>query len=784
MLRLALVFSGAASLMYQVVWTRRLITVTSATATAQAIVLAVFMAGLGLGAWLAGRQSVRLRRPARAYVAVELAAALLALASLPVISASEGLRATALRAGAGGASSWIQLAVLAAFLLAPTTLLGASLPLLIEHAERTASPERRGRSIATFYGLNTVGACGGCLFAGFVTVERVGLVRTAALGAGCAVVAAVIAWIASRGAAERANESETVVATEARHALVPRANHLSIAAALAGFVGVGAEIVWTRLFALILPNTVYTFTQVLVAVLLGISIGAFAAGAVTRRMSGTSRILPVAGALVAVAAVLLGTIPWLVVRFADSAALQKSIASGRSLGSAALVLGCLVPVSALLAAVLPLLVLARSEGRPARTFGALYGVNILGSVAGSLAAGFVLIPIVGVKGAGAALVVATLALAALLLPRSSRAITILVAGGASSILHFAHDIPREIYQRHLDPSVTIREVREGVSSHVMVTDDPKRGNERRLWINSFWVAGSTGPHRVFGLLPGLFNADPKRVLGIALGTGQTFAAALRHGATELDCVEIDPGVVELARRWFADVNGDLLHDPRVRVHVEDGRTFMRAATTRYDLIVLEPLQAWSAGTSNLYSREFYEEAKRILAPGGVIAQWIPFYGQGPEETRAMVSTGASVFPQSSLWLVAKDGVMLLSDAPFELRLDAIDQRLQERGLAADFATLSARGAADLLPYLLLGPTGIARWVEGAPVLVDDRPFLEFRAASQIGTTETRFRDIVRSALPAVDDVEPYLVEATLTDDQKKAIDAGRRAKFRALAELH
>jgi hypothetical protein len=214
--------------------------------------------------------------------------------------------------------------------------------------------------------------------------------------------------------------------------------------------------------------------------------------------------------------------------------------------------------------------------------------------------------------------------------------------------------------------------------------------------------------------------------------------------------------------------------------IDDGRAFMRAtsgAGFRYEMIVLEPLQAWSAGTSSLYAREFYVDAKRALAPKGVLAQWIPFYGQGPEETRAMVRAAIDVFPQASLWLSGRDGVLILSNDTFTLDLAAMQRRIDQRKLAPLFAPLPAHDAEDLLPFFLLGPEGLARWTAGAPLLVDDRPFLEFRAARQIGTEETHFRDILRGAVDAIDPLEPYIVAPKESAPRIAAIAKTRRALF-------
>src|SRR5262249_24416153 len=150
-----------------------------------------------------------------------------------------------------------------------------------------------------------------------------------------------------------------------------------------------------------------------------------------------------------------------------------------------------------------------------------------------------------------------------------------------------------------------------------------------------------------------FVENPRVATGIALGTGQTFAAALDHGFETLHRVEINRGVIDISSRWFKEANRGLLHNPHVRVHRDDGRAFLRQTEEKSDLIVLEPLQAWTAGTTNLYARDFYEEVKQALVDHGVVAQWIPFYGQGPEETKSMVQTALDVFPNGFLFM---DGV--------------------------------------------------------------------------------------------------------------------------------
>jgi len=760
----AVALSGAAGLVYQVAWTRRVASVTSATATAQAVVLAVFMAGLGLGALLAGRRARTLRRPLLAYAAVEVAAAVLASASIPLIGGSDAVRAGAAALGAGPrAALWTQIAALGSWLLLPTTLMGASIPLVIEAVERRGlGAERAARTMSALYATNTLGAAAGCLLSGFVAVEALGLLRTTWLGAGGALAAAALALRLDRRSAEGGAPAPREELAPARFAA---RGGLWQAAAVAGFVGLGIEVVWTRILSLVVLNTVYAFTQVLAAVLLGIALGAALARAWIRgahREPDPQAALArrAAGAALG-AALLFAWVPAAVIALARAPQLQLELASGLSWRANGALLLLLAPPSALVAALLPLLVaIARARARGAESFALLYAANTAGSVAGSAAAGFVLLPLLGSAGSNAALLVLSVALAFWLLSRSGveaarglrgrLAFGALAAAGIAPAL--AVGLPRAVYEARLEEGTRILDFREGAQSDVMVTEDAK--GIRRIWINSSWVAGTGGGHRSLGHVPALLVAEPRRALGIALGTGQTFASVHRHGIETLDCVEIDAGVIELSTRWFAEANGRLFERPGVVLHHDDGRAFLRATRERFDLVVLEPLQAWSAGTSNLYSKEFYEEAKAVLAPGGVVAQWIPFYGQGVDETRAMVRAAREVFPQASLWLDDHDGILALQAEPFALDPDAIRARVEARGLRDELALNSWQETEDLLSLFVLGPDGLDAWQRGAPLLTDDRPFLEFAAARDLG--RDTYQPILRSIAPHLDEPARYL----------------------------
>lgn len=759
LVHLAVLLSGAAALAYQVAWIRQLANATSATITAQALVLAVFMAGLGLGSRLAGRVAGRVRRPLRAYALVEGLASLLALSSVFAIPNSAWLRPLVAAGLGSSAGLWVQLGVVCLLLLAITTLLGAGLPFVIEYAERqwfSADRARRGRLVGLLYGVNTLGAAAGCLVAGFVTIERWGLSRTIFTGAGLAAGAVALAGVVSLSApvptsgtsgADPSRDPAATTAADRRHWRT-----LWLAAALGGFVGLGAEVVWTRMLSLLALNTVFATTQVLAAVLVGVGLGGLLSAALSQRLSRSAApeqaTLRAVAQLLILAALIMGALPFALLEIARHTSMTHWLAAGTSIRGLLALGAMLVPPAALISAAFPLLVTSVRRRSSAEAFGTLYAANTIGSVLGSVLTAFVLLPAIGMRGATFVLEWAALVVAAMLLPRVAARKQERLLWAAIVVCALAtviSDLPRDLYRLRIPTETRLLAFREGAGRDVFVTED--RQGRRRLWVNSSWVAGTGGGHRLLGHLPALLVAEPRRGLGIALGTGQTFAALLAHPTQQLDCVEIDAGVIELSTRYFRHANRSLFSDPRVRLHHDDGRAFLRATKDRFDVIVLEPLQAWTAGTSALYSQEFYVEAQRVLSPGGVLAQWIPMYGQGLSETKAMVATAASVFAGASLWLDEQDGILLLSHEPIEIDPPVLSERIRARGLEADLASNQARRTADLLALFLLDAEGIARWTAGASLLRDDHPVLEFRAAARLGT-EAASNPLLRSVAAA------------------------------------
>jgi spermidine synthase len=756
-LRLALaaaVLSGAAALVYEVVWLRMLGLVVGHAVDALTAVLAAFMTGLALGAAIFGRFAGRLRKPLAVCAWLEGGVAAyavllpLALAALP--GASLPLRAAF---GLGyDAFSLTQTALACALLLPPTVLMGGTLPLLSQAASGGhAAPARVAGAL---YALNTCGAVLGALAAGYWLLPTAGNRATGWIAAGANLAAAALLLAASRGAPfaradahNRAFDAERSSGSDSPAWVVPAAMAVSGAAAMV------FEVAWTRALSLVIGSSTYAFSAVLVAVLVGIATGS--AVYVWRwggRPAGPAALGVIeagVGGLAALALLGFERLPDFLL-----AGLRWSAEPGWvALLQLALSAGALLPAMLFIGASFPCALSATVVGgsRVGRQVGRLYAANTVGAVAGVILGGLVLVPGWGVHAALKTAIVATLLLAAALLAVSGRgarrlvpAAASVVAAGAvvlapawdSRVMSSAPAVYAKTYLgagegRRLSQIVaeeTVLFYRDGRSGTVAVT---RQGPHTLLRINGKIDAGTVRdmPTQLMAAhLPLLVHPSPRTVFILGLGSGVTAAAAARHPVERVDVLEIEPAVVE-ASRFFAGEQDGTLDDSRVRVVIGDGRSFLLSAGSRYDVIISEPSNPWVQGMAGLFSAEFFALAKERLRPGGMMLQWVQSYNLSPDDLKMVVATFRTAFPATSVWEPMPGDFLLLGSvepAPLDLgRLRARWEALPR--VRADFERLGIRGWAGMLGFFALREDDAARLGAGAGLNTDDRLPLEFSA---------------------------------------------------------
>jgi spermidine synthase len=732
--------SGACALVYQVVWVRRLLLITGTTTAAVSTVLAVFMAGLGLGAWIFGRRADRSADPLKMYGYLELGIALYALALPWLIHTSTPLYLDLARDLAGWPAALLLLRVVFGFLLllAPTVLLGGTLPVLVRYVGR--NPERFGRDLGVLYTANLAGGVAGSLAAGFVLIRWLGVegaTMTAVLANVAVGVAAV--WLADRRKSDAMPTPARASATAVRLSIAEGARPLVWAAVvLSGVWTMAYEVLWTRILVFPFQSTIYAFTLILATFLAGLALGSRLFAAVERRPHPL-RALSLAQALAGLTALSFTPLATGLLPLMHGATRRLGTGGDTYLaitaGAAALVM--LVPAT-FMGMVLPLgmCLLVDDLARSGRRVGAVYFWNTVGSVAGSLAAGFLLIPWLGLKGALLALALVQVAVGLCFLPHlelpAPRRRQVLIGvgvlvSGAAWLASWSLRGPSPFERQNLGPNAYVLAHRDAVGATVTVVSDPRYGNV--LHIDGFLAAAgglAAAYMPMMTHIPMLVHPDPQRLLVICFGTGSTAGAGLLHPGTRIDVVDINPAVFDFAG-YFAAWNHGVAGDPRARRIVDDGRNFLLTTTERYDVITSEPMPPHFAGVVNLYSREYYRLAYERLRPGGLMVQWLPFHLMDAGKALAILRTVQEVFPETTLWLHDYTGIVVARrDAPVTLDLRRVGRALEPGALATDLARFGVRTPRDFAGLFAVGPQVIAQATARTAPITDDRPSLEFQ----------------------------------------------------------
>ncbi len=793
----AFFLSGASALVYELLWFRLLGHVLGSTATATSTLLAAYLFGLGLGAWIFGRLSDRAgRRLAVLYVAIEIGIGLYGVASSWLLERGSALYALG-HAWAGESPGKLLLARFAvSFVLVaiPTTLMGGTFPLMV-HLLRARRVDV-GRAAGRAYAINTAGAAAGVLGLPFALLPALGVTLSLAAAAAGNLAAAACAWLYARGAgllgaaagAGDAAPAEGTDATGPAPALTGRAWLVLLGFFLSSAASLALETVWTRHLGFFFGSQIYTFAFVLLAYLAGLFLG----GALYARASARGRqpaSVLVAGLLLAAASVAL-PLPFLD-RF-PIPQIRLMIAVGVSHGSflwtsALATVVLILPAAIGFGLVFPAVVdlLARTGRRAGESVGAAYVVNTLGTTLGALAAGFVLVPRLGTQ--------RTLELSVLLVAAAA-ALTWAAAAGPSrprpalrwglpavflAVLflprwdwRFAHASyaknPLLFVQRWTDGSIW-REVAarrilyfaEGTEATVTVAEGG--GGSRALFVNGK-VDASNSPgdmvaQRLLALVPALFHPDPKRALVIGVGSGTTVATLARFPLESIDAAEISPEVSDAAKGYFADVNEKIFSDPRVRLRLDDGRNFLHfQPPASYDLIISEPSNPWMAGASGLFTDEFFRDAKDKLEPGGVFCQWFHFYNMSWEHIRLLMRTFVRHFPETAVFAlrggsVTGDILVIGTNGPMRMHRLPGDPSLP-KAVREGFAEVNNGSPQQLLSGLVAVPADVAAIGGDGPINTDDRPILELEApgdrftAPLMANLDQLLKRAERSFLPA------------------------------------
>ncbi len=692
LLYLLFLLSGAAALVYEVVWVRSLSLVFGGSHLAVTTVLVTFMAGLALGGWLFGRRADRMTRPLLAYGLLELGIAVSALGCAGLLALYPVLYAPLARLDESSVAWLTSLRVLfaTAAMIVPTTLMGGTLPVLSRLlAARSGSV---GRELALLYGFNTLGAVIGTLACAFLLLRTLGVSGTTWIAVGTNATIGLVALAsgvrvpAALAPAARPNGVRgDVPDLPARLVLV--------GIGISGFCALGYEVLWTRVLSLIVGTSVYGFAVMLVAFLGGIALGGQAPSFAPRargrtdvRSSGPVRWFGAVqlsiGATALATTYALGRLPM------HAARLERLLLAGdagfgaRQATSFLLAVAFMAVPAFFMGLAFPLAgaVHARRRLAVGGAVGEVLAINTVGAILGAAVSGFALLPLLGIErslqalaslnvGLGLLTLVAALgparrrpalALGGLALVAALVALALAPGFGRTWDRQFlavfrnnqraAFDTPERVEEALAQTDVLY--YHEGVNETISVIR-PKRGTQG--FVVNGRVEASTRREdvqcqRALGHLPLLLHEDPRRVFVLGLGTGMTLGAtAVHRGVERITLAEIERGVFPAART-FGEYNHHVLEDPRLRIVHDDGRNFLRTTRETFDVITADPIHPWSGGASYLYTVEYFRSAAAHLAPGGVLCQWLPIYEMTPDDLKSVLRTFAASFRHTAVWL--------------------------------------------------------------------------------------------------------------------------------------
>ena len=714
--------SGAAALIFEVVWFQQLELVMGSTAVSLAILLTAFMGGMCLGSLLLPRLVPAQAHPVRVYALIEFGIGvfgILVLRLIPMVSGVAALRGV----------------VAAACVLPPTLLMGATLPAL---ARQAAAVKRRVSWIGFFYCANLVGAVLGCLLAGFHLMRQYGVTAATYAAAAINLLMAATA-IVFAGTSVRADHVKQLPSTSG-----PCPIYAAIA--LSGLCALGAEVIWTRLLALLFGASVYAFSIILAVFLIGLGVGSGAGSFLCRIVTQPRRALGWCQLLAAYA------IAWTAYNLGAALPnwpinplLPPNIWLHFEIDFARAV-WALLPATLLWGASFPLALAAASNGQDTgRLTSGIYAANTLGAIIGALSTSLFLISWVGSQHAQQVLIVlSVIAGLLLLLPDKPRWPALMAAVASVLFLVSVPPVARLLiaYGRYAATWVGKGEIvyaAEGRNSSVAVS---RFANG----VLTFHVAGkiqaSNVPRdmrlqRMLGHLTTLPNAHPRSILVIGCGAGITAGAVSIDPRVERETiVEIEALVPTAAEDYFSEANFGVLRDPKVRLLIDDGRHYLMTAKERFDGITIDPLDPWVKGAANLYTQEFLEALKQHLNPGGIVTMYVQLFQTDLDAVKSSVATFLEVFPNGTIWGNPYQGkghdmILLGQVEPLRIDLDEMEERIGYRGgnrrVASSLAEVDINSPVDLFRTYAGQKSDLAEWLRGAAINHDSTLRMQYLA---------------------------------------------------------
>jgi len=785
--------SGACGLIHEVAWTRLLRHIMGNTTFSITTVLCAFMGGLALGSYLGGRFIDRRKDPMRVFAILEGGIGIYCMLLPWLIHGAEPIYRFIYQNTQASfyAFSLLRFFFSALILLIPATCMGATLPVLSRFLTR--SPDRIGKSVGTLYAVNTFGAVFGAFASGFLLIPNLGVMGAIYLASAFNLLVGISGlWLhrqtgdwspeVTPPVAERTRPTQQPKIKKARKkskkkepvAKSPAPVHYARRTllgmlwgyGLSGFAALVYEIAWARVLSLLIGSTVYAFSLMLTAFVLGIAAGSMLFSRYVDRVKRPMRILSIIQAAMGFSALLV--VPFMdKLPFFVTGLISRLIESFwiLQLAEFGLILLIMLVPTLLMGAAFPLVtrIFHQDSLETGRTVGSVYGSNTIGNIVGSFVGGFLLIPFIGIQNSIFVAVAGNMLVSCLFMGLSqtvkpaikigfTAAVVIITATGIITIpqwdpgrmsfgpFHEASRISidtatsRSALEKMAAKSKIIYH-KEGLTTTVTVKEVAK--GVRALYINGKPDASSLSDlpsQELVAHIPLMFHARPQKALVIGLASGISLGSAGLHPLKRIDCVEISPAMVE-ASRFFDDYNYRIMEDPRVNVIIADGRNHLLLSDSTYDVIISQPSNPYFAGIADLFTKEFFELCKRRLNKQGIMCTWVQSYNIDLPTFQSITKTFATVFPNMTFWRAGKSDCLLVgSTQPLILDFDLLKQRLAQKDIKEDLERIDIRTLPEFMAQLVMGKQGVQHFSEAGEVHTDNNSLVEFSAPRTLTRT--------------------------------------------------
>ena len=740
---LFLVFlSGCAGLIYQVLWMKQIGLLFGNTSQAAAVTLAAFFAGLGVGSAWWGKRAVSMKQPLRFYARLEFGIAASALSYFLVMKCFHAIYP--MLYGKLGDEMWmllVKLLLALVLVFPPACFMGGTVPAMAQALIHRS--DRLGRTGALLYAVNTLGAATGVTLAAFVLIPNGGFSFTYSLALVLSVLGGVIAW------RMKMPEAKSVASVVVRDAIVAKRESysLTLLCFLSGFVMLALEVVWTRIFAQVHENSVYSYAITLIVVLIGLTIGSALSALVARWVGRPWLALAImtliGGALLSLVPVLLMQVTQRL-RPVDSLESWGDYVSGmfqmgfRGVGVVVIALGMVFPFLMKLA--------EPGDDAPGWKLGRLLAINTAGAILGALMCGFLFLPRFGMWGTLWVLTVLYLSVV-LVLPigRGRGAIVVKSLAAIFMVLTFTVLNPRgyPVYgnKKGIDDG-RLLQAWEGSDGTVTVIERPS--GHRVIKVNGGYGLGSTEAYREQvdqARIPLHLFPETESIFFLGLGTGISAGAALEPEFSEVKRVlscELIPEVVDAAKTWIPqEMTNGVFSDARSTIRIEDGRHLLTASAETFDMINADLFLPYRRGAGSLYSLEHFRVVASRLNDNGVFVQWLPLYQLTEFEFGVIARTMLEVFDEVTMWrnnfqpgsekvaLIGRNKASpwaVASAGKREAMVAAVDG-LDWRDATPEMVRVSPQA----MPFLYAGNlTQSAELFRSFPINTDDKPVIEYQ----------------------------------------------------------